>query len=280
MTTYFFCYSKNYYMGLLRRGGKFLGKIIFTSSIAFLIITMGLVEFTEYSNMKASFSGILGSAGGIESDLEDLPEEYLEGLYQRLLEMCEGQETIQIDTEESQSVTIDCNSLRSAEDAEGSNLTTVISGIITAPLFDSIYYKEYECEFLECMQTGQFLVLFSEQGHEFFVRIQIYLALGVAVGIVIIILLSENWPERLKGLGWPLVFTGISYFIFELGKLIIADSLGEEVGVSMASMVDSMFGPMINNFLIALVAGIALVSTGYVLAYKAKKKKKVTKKKK
>lgn len=268
-------------MGFLRSGGKFLGKLVFTTCLALLIATIGMAEFTEYDNLKAVFGDIIGSqiegrVEEVEPDIENVSQEELEDVYQALLEMCEGQNSIDISIPESdESVTVDCNELREAGSLEGANLTTVAKNAIVDPIFDGIYYKEYDCGFLECMQTGQFLVMFSEQGHEFFSEIQIYLSVGVAVGAVIILVLSKTWPDRLKGLGWPLVFTGVSYVIFELGKMFISEILPgeEEVGINILSITKTMLDPMINAFLVVLVAGIAMVATGYALAYKEKKKK-------
>lgn len=263
-------------MGSLRNIGKIIGKLIFTASLAGLIFTIGLVQFTEYENMKMVFSDISGlQIGG------GMTEEELEELHQGLLEMCEGKESVEFPTQESEdSVTIDCNEVRAvAQDSEKS-IVTIIGNAAATTFFDDIYYKKYDCNLLGCMQTGQFGVIISAQGHEFFNQVQIYLAVGVVAGAVIILILAESWSARLKGLGWPLVFTGISYLLLKFGKGIIAPTLPseEQAGINVMSMVDKMFEPMMNGFLIALIIGIIITASGYALAYKEKRKVKNTEK--
>lgn len=256
-------------MGILRTISKAIGKFILTFFLTSLIFTIGLVQFTEYENMKIVFSDIAGSqiAG-------TMTEEELEQLQQTLLELCKDKESVELQILESEDpITIDCNEVRAvAEDSERS-IVSVIGNVSSTTFFDDIYYKEYDCNFFECVQTGQFTIIASAHGHSFFNQIQIYLAIGVAAGFIIVLISAETWPDRLKGVGWALVFAGISYLFLTFGKGVIIMTLPsvEQTDINVMSMVDKMFEPMMNGFLIALIIGIVITTSGYALAYKEKR---------
>jgi len=278
-------------MGVLRSIGKAVGGAIFTLSLVSLIVSIGLVQFTEYENMKTIFNEIFSSQieGGLgEISPESVGKEAIEGMtekelgemYQAFLEMCEGKESVDVPISESgETITIDCNELRAAQ-SEEEGLEAVIGDVAATSIFDGIYYKEYDCGFLDCIQAGQVGIVISAQGHEFFKRVRLYLAAGVAAGAAIILISAERWSARLKGLGWPLVFTGISYFLMDFTKNIIVPKLpaAEQAGIDIMSLVDKMIAPIMNIFLIVLVVGVVLTAGGYALAYKEKKEKKKVKK--
>lgn len=273
-------------MSILRGVGKGVGGVLFTTFLISLIFSVGIVQLTEYENMKSIFTDIfnmeISELGGqiglgegvIEQAETEMTEDEMVGIYQEILRSCEGKDVLEISVSEAgEMASIDCNEVRvGAERIESEGISSVIKNIAAAALFDNIYYKEYSCGLLDCMQTGEIGFMLSAQGHESFKRMQLYLIVGVAAGAVIILASAETWPSRLKGLGWPLVLTGISYFFMGFGKSFINSKLpnAEQVGFDMMPIVDKMLAPMMNIFLIALVVGIALTASGYVLVYKEK----------
>lgn len=271
-------------MGVLRGIGRAIGGLIFTLALSGLIFSIGLVQFTEYENMKAIFSELFGAqiGGGIKelgtdgTAAQNVSSGALEEVYKRILLMCEGRDSIQVPSSEPDKfITINCNELRAATQAGGGeNITTAIGNVAANALFDNVYYKKYDCEFLDCLQTGQLGIVLSAQGHEFFNSMQIYSAVATAAGAVIIIIASEKWSERMKGLGWPLVFTGVSYFLVDFTKSFIGSKMtgAQQAGIDLTSIIDKIFAPMMSSFLVALVAGVVLTAGGYALAYKEKRK--------
>lgn len=270
-------------MGILRSIGRAIGGLIFTLALSGLIFSIGLVRFTEYENMKSIFSEIFSAQIGSNigtgpggAAAQNATQGELEEAYKRILQMCEGKESIQVPSSEPDKfITINCNELRAAaQSGGGENISTAMGNVAASALFDNVYYKKYDCEFLDCLQTGQLGVVISEQGHEFFNSVQIYLAAATAAGAVIILIASESWSVRLKGLGWPLVFIGVSYFLMDFVESFVASKLpgAEKAGVDIMPIVDKMIAPMMDSFLIALVVGVVLTAGGYVLAYKGKRK--------
>jgi hypothetical protein len=276
-------------MSILRGVGKGVGGVLFTTFLVSLIFLIGIVQLTEYENMKSVFtdifnmeiSGLGGQIGLGEGVIEqaetEMTEEEMMEIYQEILRSCEDKDVLEISISEAgEMASIDCDVVRSgAERIESEGIKSVIKNIAAAALFDNIYYKEYSCGLLDCMQTGEIGFMLSAQGHESFKRMQLYLIVGIVAGAVIILASAETWPSRLKGLGWPLVLTGISYFFMGFAKSFINSKLPntEQVGFDMMPIVDKMLAPMMNIFLIVLVAGIALTAGGYVLVYKEKEGK-------
>lgn len=152
-----------------------------------------------------------------------------------------------------------------------------IEDVDVGALFDNIYYKEFDCGFVECVQAGKFDIMLSAQGHEFFNGIKMYLIAAVVVSAVMIFVSAETWPARMKGFGVPLLFIGLSYVMLNLVKSNIISQFpfaqeAEQIGISVAPIVNKIVAPMMNIFLIALVAGIALTAGGYALEYKEKRR--------
>lgn len=280
----FFQIYKNYYMGFLRTGGKLVGNIVFITFLALLIMIAGLSNFTEYDNMKGLFDNVIGSQidttfGEADSRIENMSEEELEIMHNTLLEMCKDKDYIQTgETYPGGNIDLDCNIIREIEILDRTALNDLLKGTISETALNTIYYSEYECDVIECMQSGQFMVIFSEQGHEFLLSIQIYMIVGTVIGAAIIIAASNDWPDRLKSLGWPMVFTGFSYVLFEIGKHVISGNLSQNtMGVDIIPIMNSVMNPMLNSFLVSLGSGIILIAAGYVIQYKTgnpRKKKK------
>lgn len=279
-------------MSVIRSVGKAIGEIILIFSLGGLIVAIWLVQTTEYENMKAIFSEVLEAqitfgeravGEGIKGTTER--EEQLERLYQTILQMCENKDKVEISiTESGQPVAIDCEEIRTAAQSEGGDIGSIIADVASRAIFDDVYYKKYDCEFIECVQTGQLGIVVSAQGHEFFKQIRMYAIAGAAVGAVLIFVSAESWYDRMRGFGLPLVFIGLSYVVLSLAKSILISQFpaveqAEQAGISLMPIVDKILAPMMNSFLIALILGAALTVGGYVFAHEKRKSKTKTKKK-
>jgi uncharacterized membrane protein YhdT len=152
-----------------------------------------------------------------------------------------------------------------------------IEDVDVGALFDNIYYKEFDCGFVECVQAGKFDIMLSAQGHEFFNGIKMYLIAAVVVSAVMIFVSAETWLARMKGFGVPLLFIGLSYVMINLVKSNIISQFpfaqeAEQIGISVAPIVNKIVAPMLNSFLIALVVGAVLTAGTYALEYKEKRR--------
>ncbi len=266
-------------MGFLRGAGRFASKLLLTAALGLFIVSVGMAEFTEYENLNAVFNEIIGSQMEQISGSTGNSEEDLQEIYDKLLEQCGDKESIEIPVIElNQTVTINCEELRENGLQSVQELATEM---MVTPLFDQIYYKEYDCEFITCVQRGDVLVLFSEKGNEFFTEAQIYAAAATLGFAVLVILLSENWPDRFRGVGWSMVTVGLTYIFMEAGKIALADAIGTESlgGIALFDMLESMMAPVISMFVICLAAGSVMVFVGYTLRFIGKKKEVGIKKK-
>ncbi len=107
--------------------------------------------------------------------------------------------------------------------------------------------------------------------------IKIYLIAAVVISAVVIFVSAETWPARMKGFGVPLFFIGLSYIMLKLVKSKIISQFpfaqeAEQIGISVAPIVDKIIAPMSNIFLIALVVGVVLTGGAYALEYKEKRR--------
>jgi len=278
-------------MGLLRNIGKGIGGLIFSVALIAVILAAGLAEFTGYESMKSVFLEIFKPQ--IEAQQAQIEQSQPgtvdnEALYKALLELCTGKAYIELPANQGEgglaagisNLTINCNDLRTyASRNESADAKTILVETTATAVFNSVYYKKYDCEFLRCMQDGQFTAIMSSQGHIFFESIQMYLLAGIALGAVVILVSSETWPERLKSTGIPMIFVGISYFLIGIAKTYAISTIpastqakAAEAGINMSAIIDKILAPMSTNFLIVLIIGIALTAGGYAFAFYEKRR--------
>ena len=269
----------------LKKIARGIGILIFVSTLSTALLINSLSDFTKYENMKSVFVDMLSlqleqrvSESGQEIDSEQL--------YQVLSISCEGKDSLELPLEDIgqfgdvKTIPIDCNELRKAG-SEG--VINYLFDNIAKSVFDSFYYKDYSCEFVDCIQKGDLLVVMSAEGHYFFDSIKLAVWAIVIIGAILIFAYSESWSSRLKGLGWPLIFTGLSYFFISFIKSYLIDSFSvvleaRQAGMDVTKPIDAILNPAMNILLLILVAGIVLTVAGYVVRqYEEKKEEEKSK---
>lgn len=283
-------------MGILKKIAKGLGSAIFILSLISAISVGSLSQFTEYEKIKPLFVELLQvqmesqipiteiSGIQIPEGVETVEVAESDVLYQLLSDACEGRDSADIPLGEAEAggfggvstITINCTEFRELEE-QNITATKYLTTLVAESIFDSFYYRKYDCGFLECIRKGDILVIMSAKGNEFFNNIKLTLWLGAAIGAVMIFVFSEGWPERLKSFGWPMTLTGLSYLLMGLAKNVIVESLSvlsgaEQAGVEPTHVIDIFMKPMMDRFLIVLIVGIVLTTSGYILGYYQKRK--------
>lgn len=243
-------------MAILRTLGKFFGGLIFTIFLVAAITVFSLAQLIEHDSLKTIATDLL---------VQQLNYQQVQQITGILKEGCVQTDSIKL-TLGQDSFNINCKEVEGTSDE---NLTAVIAG----QAFDQIYFKKYDCSFIECLQKPgeeKFLVLLSANAYKFLGNMQLALWVGVVLGAVIMSVSTETWGGRLKGFGTSLIFVGLPVVLMGQFQNIIF-SLLPSGPVNLAPLIEKIFSSMLANYLIVLVFGIALTAAGYGIAIFKKK---------
>ena len=250
-------------MSILRTVGKALGGVIFSTCLAFMVISIGMASFTEYGSMKSMFSSIIG-------DFITADQQSLDMMLAAMKQQCVGKESIEFNPNQgdpSSVLIINC-SYANRQDAN-------VNDILATAIFDKAYYKSYSCSFIDCIMAGDMSVMTSAKGHASFESLQFVMLSAAVAGAAMIVISEESWPGRLKGLGMPMVFVGVPYFLIDLIMPAIFSNIfsGESASLlgKVSSSISSVMSAMKTYFLCVFIAGLALAATGYALGYVQKR---------
>jgi hypothetical protein len=261
-------------MGILKKVGKAIGSVVLVFAIMALLTIHALVGFTDYETLKPIFIDVIQAQADSQMETVDISVTEDE-LYQFIAAMCEGQETVAVPLEELggygglNAVNIDCNDFRD-EPAMGSTTMDYIVNEVGEGFFDQFYYQEYDCEFVDCINRGEFYVIMSEKGHQDFSGLKMWPWVFIAAGVVIVYLSAESWAGLLKSLGWSLAFLGISYIIMGYVTDVVVDSMPgtdevQEVGIDIMTPVNAVLKPILDGLLYVLILGIVFLAAGYAI---------------
>jgi hypothetical protein len=275
-------------MGLLRSFAKAFFGTIFTISLMSLLIVQNLLYLTTYDNMKNLFTQVAYNIFPQEIKNINLSKNQIEQIKSILSLYCQGKEYIDLSNLLSQlnikiegmptNLVIKCSQLDKIipSDAESINATSMLSNV----LFDSIYYKSYDCNFVECIMKAKaptdYLILISSSFNSFLSELLIYLGIGTFISLFLFIFLETTWIKRINNIGWSLFWIGITPIIFIPMKSFVLSSLNipSEIQDVMKNFVDPMINSVFNNFYIILILGISLLVIGYSLRFLYRKKSK------
>lgn len=245
-------------MGFFRGLGKFFGSTIFTTFIVLAILMMDIVIFTSFDNVKAVAGGILK-----EQLFSKMSQDDLAALKTMMSFQCSQTSQINLPIAGGQTIAMNCDDV---ENMEASQLPDVI----TNSIISSFYYRKFDCSFVDCLKRGgveNLMILASNDGNQFYRSLQTYMWIGAAIGLAILLVSTETWIGRLKGVGWNLVFTGLPFLILGFIQSRFMPSLPTEIESSVKPIVDNLLSSIKNKFIIVLMVGIALVIAGYALGF-------------
>lgn len=215
-----------------------------------------LVDFTTYENINGLIATIM------KEQLNTLfNENQLDQVYSTLYLQCS--QTGQLPPDFSQIFNLNCGDVLKT-DRSG------FSDLIVKPTVDSIYYRKFDCNFIDCIRQGNsnnLIVLISEQGNLFYRSLLVYLLVGTSVGLAMLLISIETWAGRLKAVGWSLVFTALPFVILNFIQPSLISSLPPEIGTVAKPIIDSLTSSLTKKFIIVLVIGLALLVVGYGLRF-------------
>lgn len=253
-------------MKILRNIGKIVGSGIFILALSIVIVAVMLTKFTEHDTMKGVAAPLIG-----QQIVGNLDKTTLDQAYQMFLEECKKSEEIQLSGLGGQNISIKCEDV---EKTTPEGLVDVLGGA----LFDVIYYKKYDCSFIECLKRpGQekLTVIISSEAHSFFKNLQNISLIICGIGLVLMLVSIETWGDRLKSVGAILISTALPVVILILFKDKILQ-LSQASATVIKPVIDQLFSSMLTIFIIMSIVGIVLTVSGYVLKHyrKAKVKEK------
>ena len=243
-------------MGFLRGMGKFLGSIIFTTLLVVAVLLMEIVDFTSYDNFKSLAGGIF------EKQLfSAISEQELEDLHSALLFQCSQTDRVSVPIFGGQPIVLKCGDIRNSD-------TSQLPTLITTSLVESLYYKDFDCSFVDCITSGNpqnLLVVASDEGNRFYKSLQVYAWAGTGLGLILLLVSIGTWAGRLKGIGFNLAFTGLPFLFLGYLQSSLIPTLPPEIESSVKPVVDSLTSSLRDKFIIVLVVGIVLLVAGYGL---------------
>lgn len=229
---------------MLRKVAKYVFGSLLAFSLIFLISVHSFAQFTEYNNLKQAVTRIIQP--GIESKLN----------YAEALRICEYQEKVEVGVENVGNISVACEKINEAGQEK-------FLSLFTDAIFEKLYWKEYTCNFFDCLSKNP-LVIVSSYANSFFNSLELPLAASTILLAVFYLLLEETIPKRLKGLGYIMLVTSMQFFLLYYLKDLFLSA--EVLGI-----LTLLFSGMIFYYTLALVFGAVFFTAGYILEKKAKR---------
>jgi hypothetical protein len=255
-------------MGILSTLGRIFGGLIFTVSLGLLVVVIALAQFTNYNNLQPLLSNVIA-----QQLTKTVPPSDLDNLAFNLRQQCGGNaEQVNVDAgEQIGNVSLNCSDVSQAQSSQLPNL-------LAKATFDKLYYKQYPCDFLQCIQQLQgndrYTVIITAVANKFFNSAIIPLATATVLGLIIAAAALRTWYEIFKSIGVSCLLIGIVYFTFPFIQTSIQQiAPGEQASIAQ-QVISNMFDSMKMNLLMIFILGVILTVVGFSAAYFFKRKTK------
>lgn len=151
-----------------------------------------------------------------------------------------------------------------------------LPNIVAETLFDSMYYKDYGCNFIDCIQTlpatERAMVMLSANANRFYNGIIMPLLILTAASAFGVFMFARDTKDKLKSLGWPLLITGG----FAIVMAYMTPDIGAGSGATQQAL--SIVKPMLSNinavmmpkYEIITALGVIMVALSYFVKGKSK----------
>lgn len=235
------------------------------------ITIYSMMAFTSYDNVKSIFGDLVRDNVPVQ-DVATPNDEELQ-LLENMKKACEGKESIkgQFGPED---LIINCSDLDRLA-AGGS-----VKDFVSSSFIDSAYYKKYDCDFVECVRSGEplFPLIIGDAANKFYASIFTYAVILTIILGALFVLSAEGVNGRLKSLGFSLVWSSAPFLVvsFFIGG-IVGQFAPAELASSVEPIVSSVFSPSLMIYAYLLIAGVVLVIAGFLVKpenYRFSKKNK------
>lgn len=251
-----------FYMVWWRTLLKIICSLLLITSLIFFIISLSFSQTLSYSNLKPVLTKTF------KEQMGQIDQTELAHFHSELIQNCtaSGAETIDVPLGKepgSESIILKCADIK----------TTPPQGLvdlIAEGMFDKIYYREYECSFIECFdeldEDEKFFVFTSEFASRFFKTISNLFLIAIIIFIALIVLLCVPKYSALVSIGTNFTVIGLLLFVVKVAKAKIP--MPEEVSL----LFNPFFNYLSTYFSILLIAGLALLVVGIIVIFRQKKK--------
>jgi hypothetical protein len=239
-------------MGILRNAAKAIATFFFSLFLALLIITFIFYNITSYDTTKVIFTTVFKNIL-----LENTSTQEIEQLYSSISSYCKVNTNITLPID---NITLSCSEILNKD-------TDTFINLITEKFFEKFYYKNYECDFLECVKNirygEDFAVLLSLKAHDFFDRFIRLLFITTIITGVVLFFLVETWGGRFKLFGFEFLSIGIFFFILPYLKDFLIKKIPKEI-TTLENLLNIVSNQLYSILLIFFILGIIFVS-GWIL---------------
>lgn len=251
-------------MSILKSLFKLISSLLFTIFLTMSLLMVSLVEFTEYSNFKPFVTDVLSGSLSKQVDANQASQ-----LHNLLKQNCAKKEFTNFDLGDV-SIKINCSELQSTQSKD-------LLKLLSAGLFDSLYYKKYSCSVLDClMQPGveNLLVLISETMNNFLKNMQNIIWFLAAAGAMMLYFSIDTLQGRLRTFGTNLTFSGVSFIAFNYAANLLIPAQSLPIDIQISDIVNNLFGRLSNYFILTIVIGVLLIISSYLVTPKTQIQKK------
>ncbi len=262
-------------MSFLRALGILTGSFLFTTFLVLGIMMMSIVDLTSHDNIKSLATDILENQIASSSSNIDLQD-----MHNFLLFQCtQMSKTTLALSDKLPPVVLDCNDIRNSDKSQLPNL-------IAGSLVDSIYYREFGCDFsnlLQCAQSpgntleGSPIFFISNEANQLYKQSVTWMWVGTALGLLVLLVSIETFAGRIKGVGWNLIIASFPVLVLNNVQSFLP-TVPSQVSDIVKPVIDNLISSLSTMFIIVFAIGIAFLVAGYGLQFYQSKKQKKRKK--
>lgn len=245
-------------ISLLSSAGKVVGSLVFIPLLSLAVLAGAASQALTYDSLRASLIDAMESAFAGDA----APAE-LEATRSEFLRRCGTSETITQAAEGFGNITISCSAIRAAS---SSDFPKVLAGAA----FDSIYYRDHDCELVECITSGdpgKMLAIASQEARSFFATAAWMFLAGAVIGFIAIAASSRHLFSILKIVGIDLIVAGIPGILLFGASAALLRAFPLPAGLP--GFASAFLSQLATYYMLMLPAGIAVAAAGFALARKA-----------
>lgn len=236
---------------------RFILTLLFIISLSIFILSWIFADFTQYEYLKPLISDIF-----LKQINSQIDQKYINKIKQNIADYCQLNNTDIIENFAGVNYTIKCNEI---------NETTNMIEYMSVKIFDSFYYKKYECDFITCFNSidmeERFFLFISEKTHLFLKNLQFkFIIITIISGIVLFLIKHDKLSNRIRSFGVIFLIVGLpGLFIYSISEPLKYQTLPEESVEIISPLIDSMLLAIKDKFNIILLIGVALVIFSFIL---------------